>query len=103
MIDPNEERAGLAWQTGVWNRISTVYLREIDRRFAPVVEALSLGFDFPDFTSAWNTLAGVTTAQLPAERQREAKDDVMAALYPDGDGRRHFRNGTRFIVGRSIA
>ena len=40
MIDPNQEREGLAWQTGVWNRISDIYLREIDRRFAPVVEAL---------------------------------------------------------------
>src|SRR5262245_47894126 len=40
MIDPNREREGLAWQTGVWNRISNVYLREIDRRFEPVVDAL---------------------------------------------------------------
>lgn len=269
MIDPNEEREGLAWQTGVWNRISDIYLREIDRRFAPVVEALigraalrtgeqvldlgtgtgavakraaaivgasghvfgvdisremlglarhsaaslglrnleflegraeaipaedsavdvvlaclsmmyvidretaaleiarvlkpggrfiaavwagpeqcdivlfqqtagrfagpppvpgvgpgaladasgflrqldaagisarveteTLGFDFLDFTSAWDTLAGVTTAQLPPERQREAKDATMAAMYPNGDESRHFRNATQFIVGR---
>src|SRR5580765_8565039 len=40
MIDPNQEREGLAWQTAVWNRISNTYLREIDRRFAPVVDAL---------------------------------------------------------------
>ena len=40
MIDPNQEREGLAWQTGVWNRISSIYLREIDRRFEPVVDAL---------------------------------------------------------------
>lgn len=32
------DREGLAWQTGVWDRMSDVYLREIDRRFAPVVE-----------------------------------------------------------------
>jgi len=36
-MDSPQEQAGLAWQTGVWNRISDVYLREIDRRFEPVV------------------------------------------------------------------
>jgi SAM-dependent methyltransferase len=40
VIDPNQEREGLAWQTGVWNRISNIYLREIDRRFEPIVGAL---------------------------------------------------------------
>ena len=40
MIDPNQEREGLAWQTGVWNRISNIYLHEIDRRFEPVADAL---------------------------------------------------------------
>jgi SAM-dependent methyltransferase len=65
------------------------------------VEDEMLGFDFPDFASAWDTLAGVTTAQLPYARQREAKDAVMAAMYPDGDGPRHFRNVTQFVVGRT--
>jgi SAM-dependent methyltransferase len=65
------------------------------------VESLTLGFDFPDFTSAWDTLAGVTTAQLPPERQRKAKDAVMAAMYPKGDVPRHFRNVTQFIVGHA--
>lgn len=27
----------LSWQTGVWNKISDIYVREIDERFAPVV------------------------------------------------------------------
>lgn len=63
------------------------------------VETETLGFDFPDFSSAWDTLAGVTTAHLPPEGQQEAKDAVRAAMYPDGDGPRHFRNETQFIVG----
>lgn len=37
-MDSNQEHAGLTWQIGVWNRMSEAYLREIDRRFAPVVE-----------------------------------------------------------------
>lgn len=65
------------------------------------VEIETLGFDFPDFTSAWETLAGVTAAQLPPARQQEAKDAILAAMYPNGDGRRHFRNVTQFVVGRS--
>jgi hypothetical protein len=160
MIDPNQDREGLAWQTGVWNRISDVYLREIDQRFTPVVEAVvaradlgtnqcdivlfqqtagklagpppvegvgpgsladpapflaqleaagietrvetqTLGFDFPDFASAWDALAGVTTAQLPEEQRQEAKNAVMAAMYPAGDGPRRFRNVTQIIVGQA--
>jgi SAM-dependent methyltransferase len=30
----------LAWQVGVWNGMSEIYLHEIDRRFAPVVDAV---------------------------------------------------------------
>jgi len=37
-MDPHQEQTGLAWQIGVWDRMSDVYLHEIDRRFAPVVE-----------------------------------------------------------------
>src|SRR5438128_204059 len=37
-METEQEQAGLAWQLGVWNRISDIYLREIDQRFAPVVE-----------------------------------------------------------------
>jgi hypothetical protein len=41
----------------------------------------------------------VTTADLPPERQQEAKDAVRDAMYPEGDGPRHFRNETQFVVG----
>jgi SAM-dependent methyltransferase len=63
----------------------------------------TLGFDFEDFGSAWDVLAGVTAAQLAPERRREAKDAVLAAMYPDGDGPRRFRNVTRFIIGERQA
>jgi len=32
------ELEGLAWQVGVWDRMSEVYRREIDQRLEPVVE-----------------------------------------------------------------
>jgi ubiquinone/menaquinone biosynthesis C-methylase UbiE len=37
-METDLEQAGLAWQLGVWNRISDIYLREIDQRFTPVVD-----------------------------------------------------------------
>jgi hypothetical protein len=63
------------------------------------VETEVLGFDFDDFESAWATLAGVTTATLAPERREEAKAAVRAVMWPSGDGPRHFRNTTQFIVG----
>jgi len=77
------------------------FLRQLaDAGIEARVERETLGFDFESFGAAWNTLAGVTTAQLPPERQREAQAAVMAAMYPQGDAPRHFRNTTQFIVGR---
>ena len=67
------------------------------------VEAETLGFEFPDFASAWEALAGVTTAGLPPARQREAQQAVKDAMYPEGDGPRNFRNRTQFVVGRARA
>lgn len=63
------------------------------------VEADVLGFDFDDFASAWNALAGVTTAMLPPRRQREAQAAVRAAMWPNPNEPRHFRNTTQFLVG----
>ena len=40
MIDRDADREALEWQTGIWNRISEVYVDEIDQCFAPVVEAV---------------------------------------------------------------
>ncbi len=64
------------------------------------VETETLGFDFSDFSSAWDVLAGVTTAALDPERREEAKAAVQEAMWPGGTGPRHFRNVTQFIVGR---
>lgn len=80
------------------------FLRQLEAAgFTARVETEVLGFDFDDFGSAWDTLAGVTTAQLPDERRQEAKEAVLAAMYPHGDGARHFRNETQFIVGEASA
>jgi SAM-dependent methyltransferase len=64
------------------------------------VETETVTFDFPDFASAWQILAGVTTAQLAPQRREEAQAAVRAAMWPEGDGPRHFRNVVQFIVGQ---
>ncbi len=63
------------------------------------VETETLGFDVDNFRLAWDVFAGVTTATLTPERRQEATDAVMAAMWPNGDGPRHFRNVTHFIIG----
>ena len=80
----------------------STFLRQLDAAGIQArVESQVLGFDFANFAFAWNALAGVTTAQLSAERRQEAKNAVLAAMYPHGDGPRQFRNVTQFIVGRA--
>jgi SAM-dependent methyltransferase len=37
IMDTDTERKGLEWQVGVWDRISQLYLREVEPRFATVV------------------------------------------------------------------
>ena len=64
------------------------------------VEIETLGFEVDSFALAWKIFAGVTAAKLSPERQQEAKDGILAAMWPNGDGPRHFRNTTQFIVGK---
>lgn len=39
-MNANDVDSALAWQAGIWDRMSDVYQREIDRRFAPVIEGV---------------------------------------------------------------
>jgi hypothetical protein len=64
------------------------------------VERQTLGFDFDTLAVAWNALAGITTAHIPAAHQQEAQAAVIAAIYSHGDGPHHLRNTTQFILGQ---
>jgi len=80
----------------------TSFLRQLaDAGIEARVETETFGFDFPDFASAWKTLAAVTAGHLAPGRQEEAQRAVMDAMYPHSDGPRHFRNLTQFIIGRT--
>jgi SAM-dependent methyltransferase len=67
------------------------------------VETETLGFDCDHFSQAWDVMAHVTTSQLSPEQQHAAKTAVFAAMWTQGDGPRHFRNVTQFIVGQQRA
>lgn len=80
----------------------TFFLQQLaDAGIESRLETETLGFDFPDFRSAWQALAGVTTAHLPPDQQEEAQRAVMDVMYPHDDAPRHFRNLTQFIIGRA--
>jgi SAM-dependent methyltransferase len=51
-----------------------------DAGITAAVETEVLGFDFENFTLAWDVMARVTTSQLAPERQRQAKAAVLAAM-----------------------
>jgi SAM-dependent methyltransferase len=64
------------------------------------VETETLGFDYENFDLAWDVLAGTSAADLAPDRQQMAREAVKALMWPHGDGLRHFRNLTQFIVGQ---
>ena len=53
---------------------------------------------FDEFSGACNALTGVTTEQLPPERQ-EAKPLCAKAMWPDAVAARSFRNTVQYVVG----
>jgi SAM-dependent methyltransferase len=65
------------------------------------VETERLGFEFSDFESAWDVLAGVTTANLAPEVQEQARNAVRQLMWNDTDKSRYFNNTTQFIVGHT--
>jgi SAM-dependent methyltransferase len=66
------------------------------------VEREIIDFDFPDFATAWDVLASVTTAGLSPEHRHEAREAVFHLMWPDGDGPRHFHNLALFVVGHRV-
>ncbi len=56
------------------------------------------GFEFEDFDSAWDALAGVTTASLEPHVRRDAKTAVQERMWPDPAAPRAFRNATHYLL-----
>ncbi|MGH2462349.1 MAG: class I SAM-dependent methyltransferase [Candidatus Limnocylindria bacterium] len=63
------------------------------------VETELTGFDFPNLPFAWDVLAGVMSASLTPELQRDAQQAIQDTMWPDPSQPRHFSNLALFIVG----
>jgi SAM-dependent methyltransferase len=79
----------------------TAFLRQLaEAGLEADVEAETTEFSFSDFDSAWQALAGVTTAELDVAVQNRAKSAVRERMWSTGDGPRVFRNSTQFIIAK---
>ncbi len=94
IINSDGDDEGLAWQTGVWDKMS---LSGIQAQ----VEGQVLSFQFDYFESAGDVLAGVTTASLAPDVQEQARNAVRNLMWNDVTGPRSFQNKTQFITGRA--
>ena len=64
------------------------------------VETKTTKFVFPNFSSAWNALAGVTTSELDEEIRIEAMSAVQERMWSDQESPREFCNKTHFIIAK---
>ena len=61
-------------------------------------EKVTTSFRFANFQDAWDALAGVTTAALGPDIQKQAKAAVRERMWSDAGLPREFRNVTQFIA-----
>jgi len=89
----SDREEGLAWQVGVWDRISQIYWSEIERRFEPVVDAVLAR---ADLQAGERVLDVGTGTGAVAERQRwrsgpaatfSPSTSVLRCSRSRGDGR----------------
>lgn len=84
-METNSDRQGLEWQIGGWDRISQLYLREVDPRFAPVVEnvirrgGLSSGQHVLDLGTGTGTVA-MAAAPLVGSNGRVTAVDISPEM-----------------------
>jgi len=72
MVSSDNEQAALQWQVGVWDRMSPIYLREVDDRFTEIIDgvirraALQRGQQVLDLGTGTGSVAvGAASAVMP--------------------------------------
>lgn len=83
-MDTDAERRGLEWQVGVWDRISELYRREVDPRFATVVENVVSRGDLNPGQRVLDLGTGTgTVAEAAASRVGPAGKVTAVDISPD--------------------
>lgn len=85
----NIDSEGLAWQTGVWDKMSDVYLEEVDQRFVPVIDgvisraAITSGDDVLDLGTGTGSVAlrvAIAHMRVRANLTGQEARDVLVFL-----------------------
>ena len=76
-MDPDKGDEGLEWQIGVWDQISDLYLREIDRRFVPVVDGVIARAELKPGETVLDLGTGTGAVALQAARLAGPDSAVM--------------------------
>jgi 2-polyprenyl-3-methyl-5-hydroxy-6-metoxy-1,4-benzoquinol methylase len=108
MASSDNEQAALQWQVGVWDRMSPIYLREVDDRFTEIIDgvirraALQPGQQVLDLGTGTGSVAvraacavmpgGTVTAMDISPRNAPAR---AAAGHIDGPEQHHISEGSR--------
>jgi SAM-dependent methyltransferase len=110
MMGTESDRAheGLAWQAGVWDRMAPIYVREVDPRFASVIDhvlaraRLQPGQDILDLGTGTGAVA-VRAAPLIAPGGRVLAVDLSAEMLELARGRAALAGHTEiaFAEGRA--
>jgi SAM-dependent methyltransferase len=83
-MDQQKNAAGLAWQIGVWDRMVPVYIREIDKRFEPIVERVVKRADLKPGQHVLDLGTGTGSVALRAAEAVAANGRVTALdISPD--------------------
>jgi ubiquinone/menaquinone biosynthesis C-methylase UbiE len=106
MANIENQQEGLKWQVGVWDRISEIYLREVDKRFGEVINgvlrraALQPGQQVLDLGTGTGSVAlkaassvspggnvtavGISPDMLALAQQRAASMGLRNATFREG-------------------
>src|SRR5262245_3738663 len=83
-MDQQKNAEGLAWQISVWDRMVPVYVREIDKRFEPIVEHVVKRADLKSGQHALDLGTGTGSVALRAAEAIAPNGRVTAVdISPD--------------------